>query len=260
MKKTSQRKTIELLAVILLGLLFYGVLVLPLSETALWALRNMRYRWEEQQKQEAQKEGAPTVFGTSSATSTTEKIDPNEEYKFRGGFLESGSWNIIADMDGDGNKETIKIIQERIEGETTSFKVTAYLSKDGKEKPFLRNNGGPFSWAKLVNLDDYGPKEFLFETVEGQLAYTRFYRYEDGEFVYIPLVPEVGWTGFAGVNGVRLWDLGDEILVYFPIEFKSPLITGECSGKGELYTYYNDTLVKLHDTSLAPEWCRGFKG
>jgi hypothetical protein len=258
----SKRKTIEVLAVILLGLLFYEVLVLPLSEMALWALRNMRYRWEEQRKQEQNtpKEETPAVSGTSLVASSIEKMDPNEEYKFRGGFLESGIWNLTADIDGYGNKESIKIVQKRTEGERTSYKVTAYLLQNGEEHLIVENTGGPFSWAKILDLDNYGPKEFLFETVEGQLGYTRFYRYEDGEFIYVPLIPETGWSGFAGSGGVHLWNTGSETLVYFPVDEAGLPLRGECRGKGELYTYYDGVLVKLHNTSLAPEWCREFKG
>lgn len=243
------------------GLLFYEALVLPLSEMAVWGLRNKRQRWEEQQEQKhtAKKEETPAVFGTSSTTQNIEKMDPNEEYRFRGGFLESGSWDIVADVDNDGNKETIRIVQEKIEGELTSYKVTANLLKDGKETPFVRNNGGPFSWAKIINLDNYGPKEFLFETIEGKLAHTLFYRYVNGRFSYVTIIPENGPPGFFGRNGAHLWDTGNNLLIYFPTE-ESSLLRGGCEGKGELYTYYNHTLVKLYNISIAPEWCKEFKG
>lgn len=211
--------------------------MLTLSEMSLW------------------KKQSPTVSGAFS----TARTNSAEEYKSRGGFLESGIWNLVADVDSDGNEELIKITQKRIEGERTSYKVIANLVQNGKESIIVENTGGPFSWAKLVNLNNYGPKEFLFETVEGQLGYVRFYRYENGKFIYVPLTPETGWPGFAGTGGVHLWKTDGEVLVYFPIRFGSPL-RGECNGKGELYKYYNHTLVKLYNISLAPEWCREFRG
>lgn len=181
-----------------------------------------------------------------------------EEYKFNGGILESGTWEIVVNIE-EGEKAVIQIEQEKKAGEITTYHTKLYLLTEGKKQLIVKNIGGPLSWVKLVDLDKYYPKELLFETIEGQLAHTRFYRYQQGTFVYVPITPEDVQLGFWGRNGVSFLDQGEEFLVFRTTQQVTDIKNG-CNGKAEVYGYYDNSLVKLNDLQLTEEWCREFKG
>lgn len=181
-----------------------------------------------------------------------------EDYNFNGGMLESGTWEIVVNIREDENA-VIRIEQEKKDSELTTYYVKLYLLTKGDKKLIAENIGGPLSWVKLVELDQHYPKELLFETIEGHLAHTRFYRYQDGTFVSIPIVQEDVRTGFWGRDGISFFNQGKELLI-FRITQQVTDLKNKCDGSAEVYGYYNNSLIKLNNIHLSKEWCREFKG
>lgn len=186
---------------------------------------------------------------------TNQKI---EDYNFNGGFLESGRWEIAINIKEDENA-LIRIEQEKKESALTTYYTRLYLLIKGEKKLIAENIGGPLSWVKLVDLDKNYPKELLFETVEGHLAHTRFYRYQDGTFVSIPIVQEDVQTGFWGRDGISFFNQGKKLLI-FRITQPVTDLKNKCDGSAEVYGYRNNSLIKLNNIHLSKKWCREFKG
>lgn len=212
-----------------------------------------------------------TILGTTLETTpsiqeSTEvgKVDQKqEEFKFPGGMIEPGNWELIADFDGDGEREFIRATQQKKRDVFLYFESVVSFINGSEEQVIVEHRGGPLIWLKLVNLDKYGPPEFLFETLEGQLAYTRFYQYREGKFVPIPIVPlrqngeMFSDSAFLGRNGIRLWETEDKVMIAL---YKDQLTEKSCPGETELYSYYDGKLIRTYNLCTTPEWSQEFKG